>query len=532
MYSEKGLIAGICACLAVSGAEAQVEAAALDDVNPWAVGFLAEDEGRLPGTLWSASEPDTLLALLRTTRTRNLSPGERLLLSQLVFSAGEAPEGELNIDLLAERARIILDLGEADIASQLFPLLSEPVGDADPEELAVDLLLGLGNEDSACAASESQAREGAFWAKLRAVCFALEGETGPAELALELAISEGVEDPWFYEAVFAAIDLAPTPPPARYDSGIALSLSARAELPVPTDAIASSRADLAAAIAINDNLQPDLRVQAAGIAAEASLIDAQEHRAAYKALLEIEDFTPRTPVEIAISANWQGDEAVDTKARTLHSALRTAEGNLSRYHAVSRLLLDDINALPKADATLRYGLTFARANLAAGDIAASSDWITALSSGDADADEAFDHIWARSLLRFTGQSADGDGSLAIKLVERADTPKKREAMRRLLVLWSAFDIPLGPGARAALTADPSEDGDPVFPMLLRAINAAANDGAAAELILHTLKLTAGDPSNVRSSDMAQILEALRVIGAEEAARQLALESTGFWKREL
>lgn len=533
MCSRTFFTSGLALFLAAT-AYGQVEASGLDDVDPWAVEFLGEDEPRLGESVWSASETNTLLALMRRTRTRNLSPGERTLLQQLVFSAGEAPIGEKSGKLLAERARIMLELGEAESASQIFPLVSEPIGDMEPEETAIDLLLGLDNVESACAASESDARAGAFWAKLRAVCFALDDNAQAAELSLELAISEGVEDPWFYEAVFAAIGVAPTLPPARYDSGIALTLSAKAGLPVPTDGIATSRADLAAAIATNPDLQADLRVQAAGIAAEAGLIDGLQHREAYEALLELEDFEPRTPVELAIAANWTGEETIDTKARMLSAAIGVAEGNIARFHAVSRLLNEDINALPKSAVTTKYGIAFARANLAADDWGGTEEWVSALENTTVEAEDtsAFERAWMLGLLQLVGRFDDEDRSVTAALISAADQPAKRSAMRRLFVLWSALDLPLGPEARGALTSDPTEDGEPVFPMLLRAMNGAATDGAGAELILQTLKLTSGDPSNVRSADMAQILEALIEIGAEDAARQLALESTGFWKREL
>ncbi|MEO1407222.1 MAG: hypothetical protein AAFV54_12150, partial [Pseudomonadota bacterium] len=219
------LVAGLFGVCLAADAYAQVVASGLDDVSPWAIDFVGEDETKLSSTLWTASDPDTLLALMRRTRTRNLTPGEQMLLRQLVFSSGDAPDIDQSNELMAERARILLEIGEADAAATLFPLLSDAVGEMEPEEIAIDLLVGLGNEESACAASESEAREGAFWAKLRATCFALDDNGSAAELALELAISEGVDDPWFYEAVFAAVGIAPETPTARYDSGIALALS-------------------------------------------------------------------------------------------------------------------------------------------------------------------------------------------------------------------------------------------------------------------------------------------------------------------
>ncbi|MEO0883970.1 MAG: hypothetical protein AAFY34_14745 [Pseudomonadota bacterium] len=534
MYSKTRVLSCLLALFVAASADAQIESSGLDDVSPWTVGFLEADQQGFPPNLWTTSDPDRLLDLLGTIETQNLSPGEHALLRQILYSPGNPPEGDKVNDLMAERARLLLELGEADAAVTLLPLVQTYVGELDPEETAIDLLLGLGNHESACAASESEAREGAFWAKLRATCFALDENSQGAELALELAISEGVDDPWFYEAVFAAVGLAPDPPSARYDSGIALTLSKKAGLPVPTDAIAGSRLDLTAAIAQSTELQPELRVLAAGLAAEKGLIGADEHRATYEALLAQEAFTPRSELDGAITANWVGEASTETKSRLLNAALETAEGHISRYHAVSRLLLEDINALDKDNASLRYGLAFARANLAAGDVATAGQWANAVSENSESNDNAFEVAWSLGLMRLADADAEvaSANELIARLIDSTDSPAKQAALQRLLVLWSAFDLELGSEGRLIVASEPADAGAPISPWLLRGLRAAAKDGASAELSLQVLAITSGDPSTIQAADLAQIIEALRLAGAEDAARQLALESTGFWKREL
>ena len=245
--------ATLAACTPAS-LSAQVQSSGLDDVNPWGFGFLTEGEQALPASLWSASRAEDILPLMRRARTRNLTPAERTLLRRVVLSPARKPGGEQDDDLLTERARLIYELGEAAAAARLMPELAKSPSGLNADEVSVDLLLALGQEASACANTTDDTKSGAFWARLRVVCFALQGDTPATELALELAAADGVEDQWFFDAVFAALDETTTPPPARFDSGLNLALSTKGGLKAPINAVASSRPDLAAAMAIREAL--------------------------------------------------------------------------------------------------------------------------------------------------------------------------------------------------------------------------------------------------------------------------------------
>ena len=53
---------------------------------------------------------------------------------------------------------------------------------------------------------------------------------------------------------------------------------------------------------------------------------------------------------------------------------------------------------------------------------------------------------------------------------------------------------------------------------------------AAEVVLRTVSLTNGDASELGLADITLILAALQDVGADDAARLLALEATGYWKQ--
>ncbi|MEL7128474.1 MAG: hypothetical protein AAGK23_02915 [Pseudomonadota bacterium] len=534
MSFRAATLGSLIAAVAIWSANAQVEAGGLDAIDPWGFNYLAEGEAALPETFWAASNAEDLLPLMRRARTRNLTPAERILLRRVILSPSTPPGGDQDDDLLAERARLMFEIGEAAAAARFMPALSKSPTGLVAEEVAVDLQLALGQHATACANTEGEPKEGAFWAKLRAVCFVLQDNTPGAELAVELAIAEGVDDPWFFNAIFAASGDAPGKPPAKFDSGLALALSSKAELTPPINAIASSRADLAAAMASRETLPPDLRVLAAGVAAESGLLDAEAHRATYKALLELDAFDPRTPLEFALQTNWTEDSDLSTRARTLREALTSARGNVARYAAVARLLQPDVNALPQTKETVRYALDFAKASLAAGDIEAASRWTAPASFEDIPAPDAFEAAWLDGLILIASTSDKGSDleTVVNRLFASGGGRQRDAASARLFALWSAFDLPLTPAVRTKLASAPQEEKTALSPLLIRSIHSAAEADAAGEVFLRTLQATSGDPYALRAGDLAQLIDALRSMGAEDVSRTLALEASGYWRAQL
>ena len=223
MSSRSWLAAFAAAATLCLSANAQIEDSGLQMVDPWGMGFLEAGEPALPASMWRASSTETLLPMMRAVRTQGLTPGERTLMRRMALSPATAPQGDQSPALLAERARILFELGEARPAANLMARLEISPPGLDSDEIATDLNLALGNEAMACAENTSALREGAYWAKLRAVCAALRDNTAGAELAIEMASSQGVNDSWLTSAVFAASGDLPNPPrPSRSHPKLAL----------------------------------------------------------------------------------------------------------------------------------------------------------------------------------------------------------------------------------------------------------------------------------------------------------------------
>ncbi len=517
----------------VGAASAQVEVGGLDAVDSWGIGYLTPGERALPPDFWRASIADDLLPLMDRARTRNLTPAERTLLRRVVLSPGTAPGRARDEELLAERARLMFELGEASAAADLMGRLDvSPMG-LSAAEVAADLELSLGQEASACAKADAPPSNSAFWMKLRAVCFALRDDPSGAALAIELAESEGVSDPWLWSAVIAASGESPNPPDARFETGLALAISAKAGLGPSETATASSRPDLAVAITRRETFPADLRVQSAGIAAELGLIDADTHRSTYDALFASEGYDPRSPFEIALATGFDSEAPAAERAQAITLAIQSAQGNAARFSAVSRLVKAEIDALSEQEGLERFALGFARASLAAGDTDAAAAWAR-MGQANPDGVDPFEAAWAEGLAVLAGHEPDrrSIAELGQTVLETAQGAARQEAAVHLLSLWTAFGYAPPAEARAIMAAHRGKAGDRVSPWALTSIRAAADADAAGEAILRILSYTRGNPADLSVSDIAAMVEALREIGADDAARALAVEAPGYWKTSL
>ena len=123
---------GAALALALPGA-AQIEDSGLGAVDPWGMGFLEQGEPALPTNMWRASRADDLIPAMRRVRTRGLTPAERTLMRRMALSPAAKPTGEKSGELLAERARIMYELGEAEAAAALMERLDTPPKGINPE---------------------------------------------------------------------------------------------------------------------------------------------------------------------------------------------------------------------------------------------------------------------------------------------------------------------------------------------------------------------------------------------------------------
>jgi hypothetical protein len=143
----------------------------------------------------------------------------------------------------------------------------------------------------------------------------------------------------------------------------------------------------------------------------------------------------------------------------------------------------------------------------------------------------FEAAWIGALVILADADAGKDAieAAADQLIAAARNEDKAEAAARMFALWAAAGTAPPSEARTFLSIESPTADSSSAPGDAIAIWAAARSGTAAEVVLRTVSLTNGDPSELGLADITLILAALQDIGAEDAARLLALEATGYWK---
>lgn len=532
MFSKAALSAVLGTGLALLGsAVAQVESESLDDISAWGQRYLAEGEPEFPSNLWQRSDDDTLLALMQSVRTADLSPAERRLLRRTILSPATRPIGSKAESLLAERARLMLELGEARAAAALVPQLEEESLGLDAETLAVDLDMASGQELTACSKLDGPVRDGGYWLKLRAVCAVLQENVAGAQIAIEVAEAQGVMDEWTIAAIFAAAEAAPNRPEARYDSGLNIALSAKAGLDVSNVEPEEGRPDLAAAAAQRPGVPADLRARFAEAASEIDLIDATDRRDILLARLDDPEYEPSSDIEQTLRDLHDPLLADDVRAESLASVLSIASGGeLAQYRSTADLFVTDLQALPQNAETAVHALDYARAATMAGQRDLAQSWLATMRAEGVTPANSFAVAVLNAVDVIAGEEDSPRKRRAIekRLISTADSTAREIQAVNIFTLWAGLGIPLSPIARDYVSQT-TDRGDRLAQGQVTSLKAAAHAGAVGESALMVMAITQGDANALAGPDVATLLETLIAIGAEDIARDFALELSGFWK---
>lgn len=518
----------------LSLASAQIEDDSLDELNAWGQRYLSAGEPEFPTTLWQGSDSAMLLDTLRSLQVRHFTPAQRQLLRRLVLSPAEAPQGEAQEALLAERARLMLALGEPHAAQALFPSLQQEVGGWDSASLSADLDMAAGREASACGALNGGVREGDYWLKLRAVCAVLVDNFSGAELAIEFAEAQGVSDPWLIEAIFAASGDVPELPQGRYDSGLNIALSTKARLDTTQIILAGAHPYLAAAAAQRPGVPSGLRVRLAALASQMDLIAPQIRRQILFEHLSQTDYEPSLSLERGLVLLMAPDVSEAERTKEVYRLLgQLSLADLDTYRRRAQLLLPDLRRIRANTDTAAYALRFARASFAAGDPAQARRWLASLDMEGAPRVDPFmlTFLEAVDLMSGGDASVPSQKAIARRLIAAISNPEQDKQAAKLFSLWTGLGYRLDAAARSRLNLLEPTDWR-LSPQDMARMSASAAAGAVAETSLHVLRVLQSVPDDRLSTpDLAVLLQALRQIDAADIAADLALEHLAYWREQ-
>ena len=114
------------------------------------------------------------------------------------------------------------------------------------------------------------------------------------------------------------------------------------------------------------------------------------------------------------------------------------------------------------------------------------------------------------------------------MIDAIDSTEREVQAGAILTAWTGLGYSLSPLGRDFL-AQQSDRGERIAQGQRTGLRAAVLSDATAEASLLVLATTRGDPARLSPPDFADLLTALVALDAVDIARDLAIESTEYWK---
>lgn len=226
---------------------AQVEVAPL--AAPDLFSTAARDTG-LPQDLWRGASLATARAVLPLLATKPLSPAAQALARRVLGTGAPGPEGAgQDADLAGQRVAALIAAGDAKGAGTILSRTAGVERSPPLAQAAAEAALLASDDDRACQIGEAlpDGRSDIYWLRLRAFCQQRAGQTGAAQLTLDLAQGQA-RDATYGRLMGARLAGAGSPGPASLRNGLdyalsrSLGLDLAAAQPAPAVAAALAQA--------------------------------------------------------------------------------------------------------------------------------------------------------------------------------------------------------------------------------------------------------------------------------------------------
>ncbi|MDX2101992.1 MAG: hypothetical protein SF002_05590 [Alphaproteobacteria bacterium] len=458
-------------------------------------------------------------------------PGSTVLvdLQRRLLAAAAVPDGPAadGVRLLPHRLPRLAALGDdAALTAILGGLPQRQDGDALLLIRLERAFAAAPNDGCAAALSLLETQRAPTWLPLRAACAAISGDTRQAQLMVTAAQERGTADPLvaaLVEGLAGARGVPLDPPERLFGWHVALAQRANRELPLPALAVATPAV---ARLIARDASQPaSLRAAAAERAARVGALTPADLATVLTGL----DLPPAEPGQIA--QPQRGDPGPRARAQLFRTASARDAAPTLRWDAARGLLAA---ARPAGLATvyaraLRPALDALPPAAAQGATAADATRLLALGGSTALAAWAEIgtpvHHWA--ILRLAGRS---DGVLEHQMLawldaERRARPDALPSRAALLVhLMQALGDEVPAAAWVALVDAASPTAPAPAALSIAQLRGAAGTNRVGEAVALAL-VSAGTtpPGEITPLLAGELVNALRAVGLEEAARALAVE---------
>ena len=524
----------------------RLEAIPVDDI-----GTLTPETGGFPADLWSGSPRATVLRLL------GLLPGPSRfhvlndLRRRLLLTAAAAP-GDGNGEegrVLRARAGALFRAGDLAALSGLLDRLPPDHDREDLHQLAVTTRLlvrdpsGSARQRGCTDASHWLARSrDPFWQKVKIACDAAAGNWSGVDYATRILIELGHEEDRFLLLADAALQQLDEPVElaAGELEGIDGAMLVLGRLALADPDIARLPAWILAGYQQSEPPLPEeLRIALAQATERAGLLPTHDLVAVYLAPAARSDPSQQGEPGMEASGESDGTDAV-RRPIELVLAMLSHESPVARAQATRRVLerarargtVADVGRLHTLQTPIHpdpalgwFAADAALLHVAAGDSGQAGPWL-ALAERESTASPAGEAGWHRvwPMLRIAagGEILDRSAARLESWLAAVDTPAARQRAARLLALMEALgeDVPWTVWRDLAEVHGEAAAG----PALPRALSAAVEAGRLGEALAFVLVLAGpGEPGTRSTGNLVSAVAALRELGLEREARQLALD---------
>jgi hypothetical protein len=546
-----------------AGIFSEVTIADLPIDNPSWIGNLSIEDGGFGWNMWNGTDSAFAKVLLEELPVNAPSPAMRNLAKRLLISEAYQPSKKKEIGLQAispsgkpietiEQDATFLSLRFAKLASLGVKNELVELSKVIPKEKMVDKLakeaiyarLLSGETKEVCdeVIGFAKRTNESYWRKALIVCQLILERRDAALLSLELLLAELKSEDNFSELIYALADESSE---IEFDE---TSIYFKILIAVlPGKQLDKHRLNLEpsglSVVAQNINLSWDIRMLAAEkavLAGSLSSIYLGELASQYKFEPEIfsraasessklEGFKARTLLLQAAALNTSFIE----RARFLRLLLDSADKDLmfQAYAAVSMPILLTIKPRP---GLIWFASSAARAAIAGGNYVLASQWLSVLGKTiDLDYESSGSLLRLLPLIAISGQvlpspfSQEQASDVWSGLTDNFSRADKEKRASRLLVLLSAMGIEPKAGSWKNIISSESlymEEKIPSAALRYQLHDAAKNKRIAEVVAISLIILGSEGPSKSGLVALNAVIRALREVGLEVDAREIAIEA--------
>lgn len=518
----------------------------LAGINLDTIGVLPVEEGGFNRDLWYGIDRSELEDLLVKLSVTTSSPATRDIMRRVLLTGADVPDGE-NGKLVTIRAKLLADMGDFVGVAKLMGALPGMVSHKDLLRIEVDTRLLTGDNARACELAQLYMADesSSYWQKVFIFCQALNGQHDAAALGMSLLNEMGARDNVFYTLIdhlavggnVPVIDSLSDPKPLH------LALARAAKIRFPSDIIESNLPGVLRAIAISPNASPELRLEAAERAEVAGALPVDALRQIY-ASIQFNDDELSSPLANVTRRSGPMSRALlyraslmqtvpSAQAIALSKALELARSG-GRYASTARAFLPVLSRVLPSSELAWFAPEAVRAFLVTGRQTEAMVWFETLKQGAQNnkklSNELISLMPVARLSGFAGAMDWDLKNLTLWWKTPTNDNKDIDATRnRAALLGAVFDalgnivpneywVPLVAGPERLGVLAP-------HPALWFRLTAAAERAHVGETILLSLVIMGnGGPASMDPIVLHRLLTALRTVGLESEARDIALEA--------